>query len=138
MFSKSIVWPTLTVFLFFFITPYFFYWASEACFQEYVLIDISRPDEELKLGLLALGVFLMSYAFVHLFKKWCSGEFSNKSGFIFGLWIALFYNVSMGFIRYATTETVEAPFYILDAIFWAAMYAVGGVLVATVSRITTK
>ena len=35
-------------------------------------------------------------------------------------------------IRYATTEMVAAPYYVLDGIFWTAMYAVGGVLVAMV------
>lgn len=134
MFSKSIVWSSVVAFLFFFIVPYFFYWATEACFQEYVVKDVNRPDTELKLGHLALGVLILSFAFVQLFYKWCSGIFSNRNGFIFGIWIALFANIGMGFIRYATTETVSAPFYILDGIFWVGMYAVGGALIALVSR----
>jgi len=60
--------------------------------------------------------------------------FSNYKGFVFGLWIALFANVAMGFIFYATQASLEGPYYILDGIFWVGMYAVGGVLTAMVSR----
>ncbi len=134
MFSKSILWPTVVAFLFFFFVPYLFYTASEACFQEYVRINISRPNTEYKLGHLALGVFLMSYAFVRLFQKWSEGIYSNHNGFVFGLWIALFASVAMGLIYYATQAAFEAPYYILDGIFWIGMYAVGGVLTAMVSR----
>lgn len=137
MFSKSILWSTLVVFLFFFVTPYFFYWATESCFQEYVRTDISRPDAELNIGLLAIGVLLLSFAFVHIFQKWSGGIFSNQKGFIFGLWVALLEVVSIGFIRYATQDAFEAPYYVLDGIFWTAMYAIGGVLVAMVSRKTS-
>ena len=134
MFSKSFLWPTVVAFLFFFFVPYLFYTASEACFQEYVRINISRPNTEFKLGHLALGVFLMSYAFVRLFQKWSEGIYSNHNGFVFGLWIALFASVAMGLIYYATQAAFEAPYYILDGIFWIGMYAVGGVLTAMVSR----
>ena len=137
MFSKSIIWPTLTAFIFFFIIPYLFYWATALCFQEYVQTDISRPDNEIHLGLLALGVLLLSFAFVRIFQKWSGGIFSNHNGFIFGLWIALIEVISIGFIRYATQDAFEAPFYILDSIYWTAMYAVGGVLVAIVCRKTS-
>ena len=134
MFSKSIIWSSIVAFLFFFFMPYLFYMASEACFQEYVRIDVSRSNTDFKLGYLALGVLLMSFAFVSLFHKWSGSVFSNHKGFVFGLWIALFANVAMGFIRYASTAAVSAPFYILDGIFWIGMYAVGGVLTAMVSR----
>ena len=137
MFSKSILWSTTVVFAFFFITPYFFYWATASCFQEYIRIDISRPENDLHLGLLAFGVLLLSYAFVHIFHKWSGGIFSNKNGFIFGLWASLLVVVSMSLIRYATQNAFEAPIYILDGIYWTAMYAVGGVLVAIVSRKTS-
>jgi hypothetical protein len=137
MFSKSILWSTVVAFLFFFFTPYLFYMASEACFQEYVRIDVSRSNTDFKLGHLALGVLLMSYAFVRLFQKWCGGIFSNHKGFVFGLWIALFASVAMGFIYYATQAAFKAPYYILDGIFWIGMYAVGGVLTAMVSRKTS-
>lgn len=70
MFSKSIIWPTAVVFLFFYIVPFLFFYATEACFEEYVLIDVNRPDSEFKIGLLTFGVLLMSYAFVHVFQKW--------------------------------------------------------------------
>ena len=137
MLSKSILWSTVVAFLFFFFVPYVFYMATEACFQEYVLNDISRLDAEIKIGHLALGVLFLSFAFVHLFHKWCVGVLSNRNGFVFGIWIAFFGNIAMGFIRYATTEAVSAPFYILDAIFWVGMYAVGGALVTLTSRKTS-
>jgi len=137
MLSKSILWSTLVAFLFFFITPYFFYWATESCFQEYVRIDISRPDTELNIGLLAIGVLFLSFAFTNIFQKWSGGIYYNKRGFYFGLWVALLEVISIGFIRYATQDAFEVPYYILDSIYWTAMYAIGGVLVAMVSRKTS-
>ncbi|MGB0274146.1 MAG: hypothetical protein ACPF9U_02790 [Flavobacteriaceae bacterium] len=135
MFSKSILWSTLVAFLFFYFVPWGFYTLADACLQEYVLIPTMR--ENIMPGVLAIGVLLMSFAFVHIFQKWSGGIFSNQKGFIFGLWVALLEVVSIGFIRYATQDAFEAPFYILDSIFWTAMYAIGGVLVAMVSRKTS-
>ncbi len=88
-------------------------------------------------GILAVGVLLLSFAFVHIFQKWSGGVFSNKNGFIFGLWIALLEIISIGFIRYSTSDAFEALFYALDGIYWLAMYTIGGVLVAFVSRKTS-
>jgi len=135
MFSKSLRWSTLVVFLFFYFVPWGFYALTDACLQEYVLIPTMR--ENIMPGVLAIGVLLMSYAFVHIFQKWSGGEYYNKRGFYFGLWFAFFEAVAIGTIRYAATEVVAAPYYVLDGIFWTAMYAVGGVLVAMVSRKTS-
>ena len=134
MFSKSIIWPTAVVFLFFYIVPFLFFYATEACFEEYVLIDVNRPDSEFKIGLLTFGVLLMSYAFVHVFQKWSGGVFTNKNGFVFGLWVSLLLVISISLIRYATQAAFEAPFYILDGIFWISMYTIGGVVTAILSR----
>lgn len=135
MFSKSIIWSTVVTFLFFYFVPAVFYAATTSCFEEYVLIDIMRTD--IMPGILAVGVLLLSFAFVHIFQKWSGGVFSNKNGFIFGLWIALLEIISIGFIRYSTSDAFEAPFYVLDGIYWLAMYTIGGVLVAFVSRKTS-
>ena len=70
MFSKSTIWSSLVVFVFFYIVPFLFFKAAEACFEEYIIIDITRPDAEYKIGWLTLGIFVMSYAFVHMFQKW--------------------------------------------------------------------
>jgi len=135
MFSKSIIWSTVVTFLFFYFVPAVFYASTTSCFEKYVLIDIMRTD--IMSGILAVGVLLLSFAFVHIFQKWSGGVFSNKNGFIFGLWIALLEIISIGFIRYSTSDAYEAPFYALDGIYWIAMYTIGGVLVAFVSRKTS-
>lgn len=135
MFSKSIIWSTIVAFLFFYFIPAGFYAVTTDCFEEYVLIDIMRT--EIMPGILAVGVLLLAYAFVRIFQKWAGGDFSNKNGFVFGLWIALLETISIGFIRYSTTDAFEAPFYALDSIYWLAMYVIGGVLVAIVSRKTS-
>lgn len=137
MFSKSTIWSSLVVFVFFYIVPFLFFKAAEACFEEYIIIDITRPDAEYKIGWLTLGILVMSYAFVLMFQKWSGGIFSNKKGFVFGLWVSLLVVVSMSLIRYATHSAFQAPFYILDGIFWTAMYAIGGVFAAIVSRTTS-
>lgn len=136
MFSKSIIWPTLVAFLFFFFVPYGFYGVTEECFNEHVLINIAR-GANIMLGALAVGVLIMSYAFVHIFQKWSGGIFSNTNGFIFGLWVSLLEVVAIGIIRFATTNANEAEFYVLDGIYWIGMYTVGGVLVALISRKTS-
>lgn len=134
MFSKSVVWSTLVAFLFFFFVPYAFYTGASECLNSHVIIDISR--DIYLLPQLALGVLILSYAFVRIFHQWSGGIFSNQNGFVFGLWIALFQVVAMGLIRHATTEAVSIPFYVLDSVYWAGMYAIGGVLVAMVCRKT--
>ena len=68
MFSKSIIWSTVVTFLFFYFVPAVFYAATTSCFEEYVLIDIMRTD--IMPGILAVGVLLLSFAFVHIFQKW--------------------------------------------------------------------
>ena len=50
MFSKSTIWSSLVVFVFFYIVPFLFFKAAEACFEEYIIIDITRPDAEYKIG----------------------------------------------------------------------------------------
>jgi hypothetical protein len=40
----------------------------------------------------------------------------------------------MSFIRYATTDFAKAEYYVLDSVYWLAMYTIGGVLVAFVCR----
>ena len=87
MFSKSIVWSTLVVFLFFYFAPWGFYGVTAECFEEHTITNTMR--ENIFPGILALGVLLLSYAFVHIFHKWSGGVFSNKNGFIFGIWVAL-------------------------------------------------
>lgn len=135
MFSKSIVWSTLAVFVFFYIAPWGFYAIADKCLQQHVLIPTMRQD--IMPGVLAIGVLLMSFAFVHIFQKWSGGVYYNKRGFYFGLWFAVFEVLAIGIIRYATTEVVAAQYYILDGVFWTAMYALGGVLTATVLRKTS-
>ena len=88
-------------------------------------------------GTLAVGVLIFSYACVHIFQKWSNGIYSNKKGFAFGIWATLLTMVSMSFIRYATTDFAEAEYYALDSVYWLAMYTLGGVLVAFVSRKTS-
>ncbi len=63
MFSKSIIWSTVVTFLFFYFVPAVFYAATTSCFEEYVLIDIMRTD--IMPGILAVGVLLLSFAFVY-------------------------------------------------------------------------
>jgi hypothetical protein len=43
----------------------------------------------------------------------------------------------MSFISYATTDFAEAEYYALDSVYWLAMYTIGSVLVAFVSRKTS-
>ena len=135
MFSKSIVWSILVVFLFFYFAPWGFYGVTAECFEEHTITNTMR--ENIFPGILALGVLLLSYAFVHIFHKWSGGVFSNKNGFIFGIWVTLLETVSISFIRYSTSDAYEAAFYILDATYWVAMYAIAGVLVALISRKTS-
>ncbi len=135
MFSKSILLSTLVAFLYFYFVPWGFYTFAAECLQEYVLIPTMR--ENIMPGVLAIGVLLMSFAFVHIFQRWSGGVYFNKRGFYFGFWFALFEAVAIGIIRYATTEIVAAQYYVLDGIFWTAMYSVGGVLVAIVFRKTS-
>ncbi len=135
MFTKSIFWSTLVAFLFFYMVPWGFYEATAVCFEPYVLIDVERNP--MYLGWLAVGVLILSYAFVRLFQRWSGGDYSNKNGFVFGFWMALFGAVSMRFIRYSTSEIAKAEFYILDGIYWIAMYVVGGFLIALISRKTS-
>lgn len=135
MFSKSTVLPTLAAFMFFYFIPPIFYGASNACFKEYELIDTMRND--IFFSLLATGVLIMSFAFVQIFQKWSGGDFSNKNGFTFGIWIAVLYSVSESFIEYALQGIAKWEAYLLDAIYWIVMFAIGGVLIALVSRKTS-
>ena len=137
MFSKSIIWSTVVAFLFFYFIPPLFYMGAEECLKEYTnpAKDISR--DSYLFGILGVGVLLFSYAFVHIFQKWSHGIYSNKKGFTFGIWAALFTIISMSFINYATTDFAEAEYYALDSVYWLAMYTIGGVLVAFVSRKTS-
>lgn len=95
MSSKSILWSTFVVFLFFFCSLGF-YTLADACLQEYVLIPTTRKN--IMPGVLAIGILLMSFAFVHIFRKWSGGEYYNKKGFYFGLWFALLEAVAIGTI----------------------------------------
>jgi hypothetical protein len=135
MFSKSIFWSTLVAFLFFYMVPWGFYAAADECFSPYIEEGVNRNPKYL--GWLAVGVLILSYAFVRLFQRWSDGDYSNKNGFVFGFWMALFGAVSMSFIRYSTSEIAKAEYYILDGIYWIAMYVIGGFLVALISRKTS-
>lgn len=135
MFSKSIIWSTIVVSLFFYFVPPLFYTVSDECLSEYVINPIAR--DSYYFGILGIGVLLFSYTFVRVFQKWSNGIYSNKKGFAFGIWATLFTIASMSFISYATTDFAEAEYYALDSVYWLAMYTIGGVLVAFVSRKTS-
>tara|TARA_A100001015_G_scaffold207309_1_gene231825 strand:- start:50 stop:457 length:408 start_codon:yes stop_codon:yes gene_type:complete len=135
MFSKSIIWSTIVVSLFFYFVPPLFYTVADACLSEYVINPIDR--DSYYFGILGIGVLLFSYTFVRVFQKWSNGIYSNKKGFAFGIWATLFTIASMSFINYATTDFAEAEYYALDSVYWLAMYTIGGVLVAFVSRKTS-
>jgi hypothetical protein len=108
---------------------------ADACLSEYVINPIAR--DSYYFGILGIGVLLFSYTFVCVFQKWSNGIYSNKKGFAFGIWATLFTIASMSFISYATTDFAEAEYYALDSVYWLAMYTIGSVLVAFVSRKTS-
>lgn len=137
MFSKSIIWATIVAFLFFYLIPPLFYLGAEECLKEYIDSSKNISRDPYFFGILGIGVLLFSYAFVHIFQKWSNGIYSNKNGFLFGIWTTLFTIASMSFIRYATTDFAEAQYYVLDNVYWLAMYTIGGVLIAFVFRKTS-
>jgi hypothetical protein len=137
MFSKSIIWSTVVAFLFFYFIPPLFYLGADECLKEYIDPSKNINRDPYMFGVLAVGVLVFSYAFVHLFQKWSNGIYSNKKGFTYGIWATLLTSVSMSFIRYATTDFAKAEYYVLDSVYWLAMYTIGGVLVAFVCRKTS-
>ena len=135
MLSKSIFWSTLIAFLFFYMVPWGFYTAAEECLSAHITESVAR--DPMLLGWLAVGVLILSYAFVRVFQKWSAGNYSNKNGFVFGLWVAFLIAIPMGFIQYSTSVIATVEYYILDGIYWTAMYAIAGFLVALISRKTS-
>lgn len=71
MFSKSIIWSTIVVSLFFYFVPPLFYTVSDECLSEYVINPIAR--DSYYFGILGIGVLLFSYTFVRVFQKWSNG-----------------------------------------------------------------
>jgi hypothetical protein len=83
MFSKSIIWSTVVAFLFFYFVPPLFYLGADECLKEYMDPSKDIARDPYMFGVLALGVLVFSYAFVHIFQKWSNGIYSNKKGFRF-------------------------------------------------------
>ena len=69
MFSKSILWSTVVAFLFFYFTPPLFYLGADECLKEYIDPSKNINRDPYMLDVLAVGVLVFSYAFVHLFQK---------------------------------------------------------------------
>ena len=120
-----------------FFQPPLFYLGADECLKEYIDPSKNINRDPYMFGVLAVGVLVFSYAFVHIFQKWSNGIYSNKKGFTYGIWATLLTSVSISFIRYATTDFAKAEYYVLDSVYWLAMYTIGGVLVAFVCRKTS-
>ena len=78
MFSKSTIWLTIVSFLFFYFIPADFYAVTTSCFEEFVLIDIMWTD--IIPSILAVGVLLLSFAFLHIFRYAQVESFAIKKG----------------------------------------------------------
>ena len=132
MFSKSRTLSTLATFVVLYFLPWIFYTLAADFFQEQVIIDVSRGQENMILWALTLGCLFMAYFFCTIYERWSQGDYNGKLGIRFGVLLALFWNLGMVFILYATELKMEPLGYVVDGVFWVFNYGLAGFVAAKV------
>ena len=137
MFSKSRTLSTLATFVVLYFLPWIFYTLTTDFFQDQVIINVSRGQENMILWALTLGCFFIAYFFCTIYERWSQGDYDGKLGIRFGVLLALFWNLGMGFIKYGTELRIEPLGYLVDGLFWVINYGLAGFVAAKVYAATT-
>lgn len=132
MFSKSRTLSTLATFVVLYFLPWIFYTLTTDFFQDLVIIDVSRGQENMILWALTLGCLFMAFFFCTIYERWSQGDYNGKLGIRFGVLLALFWNLGMGFIMYGTEFRIEPLGYVVDGVFWVINYGLAGLVAAKV------
>ena len=132
MFSKSRTLSTLATFVVLYFLPWIFYTLTTDFFQDLVIIDVSRGQENMILWALTLGCLFMAYFFCTIYERWSQGDYNGKLGIRFGVLLALFWNLGMGFIMYGTELRIDPLGYVVDGVFWVFNYGLAGFVAAQV------
>lgn len=137
MFSKSRTLSTLATFVVMYFLPWIFYTVAADFFKDQVIVDASRGQENMILWALTLGCLFMSYFFCTIYERWSHSDYRGSLGIRFGVLLALFWNLGMGFIFYATELRMEPLGYLVDGIFWVFNYGLAGFVASLVYKATT-
>ncbi len=125
MFSKSQLLSTLVSFLVFFFLPWIYYTVNSGFYDNHVLSDTMRSNNELIMWALVVGCLIMAYVFSTILHHWPSG---GSNGFKFGALIAILFFGGFSLVIYGTEVRMSLTGFAVDAVFWVICFGLTGYL----------
>ncbi|GAA3636069.1 hypothetical protein [Flavivirga jejuensis] len=86
------------------------------------------------MALLAIGCLVIGFAFSTIYSKWARGTHGISHGVQFGIWVGILIGLGGGLIGYSTSNIMDLPGTIINAIIYVVHYVIMGIIASLVYR----
>ncbi len=86
---------------------------------------------------LLIGCLIQAFAFTTIYSKWANGKFSAMNGLNLGIWVGVLMGLGSGLINFATSNMLDLPGTLINAVIYIVFFGVMGLLVGLIYNKTT-
>ncbi len=135
MFSKTNLVSTIVTTLWGYFGGFLFWgYLSVDFFNEHLGSASGVMKEYPDMTYLILGCLINAFVFSTLYGKWANNNYSARSGFTFGIWLAILMGLGEGLIDYSTNNILDLTGTLANVGIYLVFLGVMGVLAGVVYK----